>query len=371
MEKDGFQFDFVTQRFLINRWETEMGKYVYNAIVSGIKNGVDLRAILDGHVLEHSENVEPYGYPIYPKNELGEDQFWVLTSDDLRGICFYNEDFSNSPSLEKKSLSYCSFYNCDLSNSQIGMVDISYGRFEKCNMSNVTLASSGGFNTIFKDCNLSKACLWKSGFIDCNFEGANLTGVYFEDAKLKNISVNHNTKFGTPLQRTWEKRKMPLEQTPDILRAIRISYNKAEIWNNMDHFMYEEKKAHCKYILYPALLQNRTKENLFSFLRSYFSKAMSGYSTKPFRVIMFSFVIALIYAGLYLLLGTPYHSDVTISSALESLYFSFTTFTTLGYGDIAYDSSRPWMRLVCTSEAWGGAICLSLFVTVLARKIFR
>jgi hypothetical protein len=106
MERDGFKFDLETQRFLMNRWETDVGKRVRDEIISGIKNSVELRAILDNHVLVHPDNVEPYGYPVYPKSEMGEGRFWVLTQDDLRGIHVYNEDLSSSPCLEKKALSY-------------------------------------------------------------------------------------------------------------------------------------------------------------------------------------------------------------------------------------------------------------------------
>ena len=67
MQKDGFEFDFETQRFLVNRWETGVGKRVLTEIVDGIKNGVELRAILDRyesvlHALGAATNPNTQGY---------------------------------------------------------------------------------------------------------------------------------------------------------------------------------------------------------------------------------------------------------------------------------------------------------------------
>ena len=63
MNRDGFEFDLVTQRFLRNRWETEVGQLVLKEIVEGIKSGTDVRGILDDYVLFHPDNSDPYGHP--------------------------------------------------------------------------------------------------------------------------------------------------------------------------------------------------------------------------------------------------------------------------------------------------------------------
>ncbi len=371
MGRDGFKFDLETQRFLINRWETKIGQRVRDKIISGIKNSVELRAILDDYVLDHPENMEPYGYPVYPKSEMGKDKFWVLTQDDLRGIHIYNEDFSSSQCLEKKALSYSSFYNCNLSNTNIERADISYACFEKCNMEGVILAVSGGFSTRINDCVLTNACFFQSGFRDCNFNGSDFTGVYFEGALLENIKVNHRTKFDVKLAGIWKTRSMPPEQKPDILRAIRIAYEKAELWNHMDSFLFEEKVVQRKHLLWAIFKQEKSLASFTRWLGNYISCIISGYSTKPFRVILMSVIVTIVFSMLYLFFGTPSHNNISVAAILESLYFSLTTFATLGYGDLSYDASRPYMRILSTSEAWIGAVSIALFVVILARKVFR
>ena len=371
MERDGYKVDIETQRFLINRWESQTGERVRDEIIAGIKNTLELRAILDNHVLDHPENVEPYGYPVYPKSEMGEGRFWVLTEDDLRGIHIYNEDLSSSPCLAKKALSYSSFYNCNLSNTNIERADLSYARFKKCNMEGVIFAASGGFSTRINDCVLTNACFWECGFRDCNFHGSDFTGAYFEGALLEDIKVNYKTKFDLKLAETWKTRSMPPEQKPDILRAIRIAYEKAELWNHMDSFLFEEKLTQRKHLIWPLFKQEKTLASFTGWFRNYVSGLLSGYSTKPFRVILMSVILAIGFSLLYLCFGTPSHQDISFAAILESLYFSFTTFATLGYGDLSYPATRPYMRILSTSEAWLGAVSIALFVVVLARKAFR
>jgi len=371
MERDGFKFDLETQRFLINRWDTETGQQVRDEIISGIKNHVELRAILDNYVLDHPDNVEPYGYPLYPKSEMGRNRFWVLTQDDLRGIHIYNEDLSSSPCLEVKALSYSSFYNCNLSNTNIERADFSYARFEKCNMEGVVLAAAGGFSTRIIDCVLTNACFWESGFRDCNFHGSDFTGVYFEGALLEDIKVNYKTKFDVKLADTWHTRSMPPDQKPDILRAIRIAYEKAELWSHMDRLLLEEKLMQRKHLLWPLFQQEPSMASFTSWFNNFISGVLSGHSTKPLRVVLMSFLVAVGFSVSYLCLGTPTHQNMGTSAILESLYFSFTTFATLGYGDVTYGAAYPYMRLLSTLEAWIGAVSISLLVVVLARKVFR
>lgn len=371
MDKEGFKFDLETQRFIKERWNTPTGKQVRTNIIAGIKNSTELRAILDDYVLEHPENIDPYGHPIYPKSKMTKNEFWVLTQDDLRGIHIYNEDLSSSPSLEKKSLSYSSFFNCNLSNSNLEMTDLSYARMEKCNLHSSCLAMSGGFNIKLINSDLTNADLFQSHFSECDFSGSNFENVYFENAEFNNNKVNYLTKFDVKFRDINSERTMPEEQKPDILRAIRLSYEKAELWVNMDSFLYQEKLVQRKSILWPRLKENKRQENFFEWFFSLISGVFSGYSTKPARVIFLALVLTLIFSALYLFFGTPSHKSLNHSAIFESLYFSFTTFATLGYGDISYSASHPYLRILSTLEAWLGAITLSSFVVVLSRKVFR
>ncbi|MBI4825146.1 MAG: two pore domain potassium channel family protein [Nitrospirae bacterium] len=55
----------------------------------------------------------------------------------------------------------------------------------------------------------------------------------------------------------------------------------------------------------------------------------------------------------------------------KSLLLLYTTFATLGYGDLHYGAEHPLLRITSTLEAFIGAVIISLFVVVLSKKILR
>jgi hypothetical protein len=164
---------------------------------------------------------------------------------------------------------------------------------------------------------------------------------------------------------------MPTEQIPDVLRAFRLAYKRAELWPLLDQFLLKEKTEQRKHILWPQFKKEKTFSSFLVWFGSLVSGWWSGYSTKPLRVLVVGFFIAIAFAVFYLVLGTPNVYTNFKPAILESIYFSFTTFATLGYGDISYGPDHPMMRILSTVEAWGGAVVIALFVVVLARKVFR
>ncbi|MFO9453215.1 pentapeptide repeat-containing protein [Legionella pneumophila serogroup 1] len=371
MNKEGFEFDLETRRFLINRWETELGKKVQKEIIEGLQNSVEIRAILDDYVLEHSENADPYGHPIYPKNAMKENSFWVLTQDDLRGIRIFNTDLSSTPSLEKKALSYSWFYRCNLTSANIEQSDMSFATFEKCNLENAILAYSGGFDVILKECNLKRACLYNSWFIDSEFYDSDLSGVMFENAKFSNIKVNYKTKFDIKLRNLYDERALPPDQKPDLLRSIRVAYENIELWPERDAFLFEEKTAQRKYLLWTELKQSINIKNLLLWGYSYFSSLLSGYSTKPLRVIWSSLVIIILFSVLFFYMNFRYSYKSLTNSIIGAMGYSFSNFTgkTSLLGWEVQKSSLT--EIIALSEHIFGIVMISLFVVVLAKKLIR
>jgi uncharacterized protein YjbI with pentapeptide repeats len=370
-DRAGYQFDLFTQSFLKGRWDTPVGQAVRDEIIQGIKSSVEIRAILDPYVLEHPLNRDPYGHPYYPPDAIAADSFWVLTQDDLRGISFFGDDFSGGLSLGKKSLSYASFYGCNLHLVDLERTDLSYARFEECDLTEAWLVASGGFSIKFLASNLRGACFWESGFIDCDFSGSDLRGVYFESCLLEDLTVNYQTQFDQDLRAAWRSRKLPPAQRPDLFRAIRIAYERQQVWHLADRFFYQERIEQRKHITWPLAKQSKDLQSMALWLGDWLSAVVSGYGTKPFRVILVGVLLSVVFAGLYCLLGVPSPHENLGTEILQALYFSLTTFVTLGYGDITYNADHPFMRLLSTVEAWNGAIVLALFVTALARKVFR
>jgi len=367
MDREGVTFDLVTQRFLKNRWNTELGKRVLEEVIEGLKSGVEVRAILDNYVLEHPENQDPYGHPYYPKSAMDENSFWVLTHDDLRGIHVYNEIFPNNSSFTVKSLNYARFFGCNFSGTNMERTELSMATFEKCDLEAVCFAGGGGFGTRFIDSNLKNVCYWSSGLIDGDISGSDLRGIYLEDAKLENITVNYSTKLDLDLNLNWKTRSMPVDQIADHLKAYRVAYERAEIWHNVDQYLSLERAANRKYILYPQLKEKLSARGFYRWVSDLMWGYGTGYGTKPSRLILSGFVVSILYSIFFYIAGNPGEDQEFVSS----LYFSFTTFATLGYGDLSYGAERWIMRLISTSEAWAGAVLIAAYVGVLGRKVIR
>lgn len=367
MHRDSFEFDLVTQRFLKNRWDTALGQTVFNATINALKNGDDIRTILDPYVLKHPDNQDPYGHPFYPKEAMKEGAFWVLAQNDLRGIQVFNEAFPKHADFSEKALDYARFFNCRLDGVNMERTQFSKATFERCYLEAVSFANGKGAGTRFVNTHMKDACFWNTGLIDTDLSGSDIRGIYLESASLENLTVNYATKLDEVPASHWNAREMPLGELPDHLKAFRIAFEKAELWQKADKFLYLERKANRKFILKPNYDHRKSVDHYYQWASDLAWDFSTGYGTKPSKILVLGLIVSLVYALIYYIAGNP-------GSATEfaaSVYFSFTTFATLGYGDLSYTTARWLMRLISTSEAWLGAILIATYVAVLGRKVIR
>jgi hypothetical protein len=80
----------------------------------------------------------------------------------------------------------------------------------------------------------------------------------------------------------------------------------------------------------------------------------------------FIIVIILVFAVIYWRYGLMYQGQFTQISILDSLYFSVTTFTTLGYGDF---SPTPRIRHITSVQALLGYISLGIWMGLISKLI--
>jgi len=97
---------------------------------------------------------------------------------------------------------------------------------------------------------------------------------------------------------------------------------------------------------------------------------LSGYAEKPSRVIVSSLVLVVLFGLAYFFLNVPTAPaapQLDRASLWDSLYFSFITFTTVGYGDLI---PRPvlWFRLLACAEAFSGPFMAGLYIFTLTRR---
>ncbi len=102
-------------------------------------------------------------------------------------------------------------------------------------------------------------------------------------------------------------------------------------------------------------------------------RCLFGYGERPLRVVWATVAVILCWTCIYWIGGvvvgeTEAGAPIIAHEFASSLYFSITTFTTLGYGDF---SPLPSLRLWAGFEAVLGAGLMALFIVALARKFTR
>jgi len=105
-----------------------------------------------------------------------------------------------------------------------------------------------------------------------------------------------------------------------------------------------------------------------------FGRLLFGYGERPIRILVASVIIILLCAVLYVLPGAGIvcrDMNWDKPGLIDGLYFSITTFTTLGFGDIYPNPDYLPTRALAMLEALSGACLMALFVVSLAKRYSR
>lgn len=95
--------------------------------------------------------------------------------------------------------------------------------------------------------------------------------------------------------------------------------------------------------------------------------AIAGFGHRPLRVVASALILVVVYALIYwscdAIISTTPVEGVTFQHAL---YFSGTTFSTVGYGDLI---PAPHAQMIALTEAALGSFTMGLFVAVLTNRL--
>lgn len=226
----------------------------------------------------------------------------------------------------------CSYCACD--NWVADGLDMGLLQFEHCSIDNFTLANSKIQQWRFYDCNVSGDFLFSQlSFIA--IVGGNFRPV-FQDCKITEVEIEKDEPIVDNNLYAYSTLKRLYADQGDDEKASQYFFKENE-----------HKRKNAKGILWWRIS-----------LDYYYWE----YGRKPYKIIGFSLAIILVFSIIYAFNGdlvalnsTKLHNF----SFLDSIYFSITTFTTLGYGDM---SPLSWLRIFTSIEALSGVVNMGFLI---------
>lgn len=247
--------------------------------------------------------------------------------------------------------------------------DLSGSDFYRANLEGAHL-----FHANLRGASLKKANLSGANLHCVDLRDADMLGARFDHARLDSVNwgdtiIQERQAMEFQKQGDKEQARDFMEQSEEIYRSLRLSLEKAGLFEAAGHFFYREM------LMRRLQMPIGSPERLLSKLVDSFC----GYGEKPLRVILFSWVVMFSCSLLYFVAGIRYGEEVIAYSSTQDLatnvlefltafYFSVVTFTTLGYGDLT--PAGP-IRALAAIEAFAGSFTIALFVVVFVKKMTR
>ena len=304
--------------------------------------------------------------PKYPN-----DSFCFWHSQDVK-----KNNVDVKAQLEEKAKNKESMEGYQLAQANLEDIYLIGADLRKANLKRANLSLGHLYNI-----NLEKATLFKSNFRNANLRGANLDGadllgINLDNALLERINWGRDFKVKSEFEAEEEKAKGnkadALEkylESEEIYRNVKTNFKNRGFSTEGGKFFYRE-------------MTMKRKQMPFFSAERFWSKMIDmicGYGENPFRIITFSFSYIFINAIIFCFLGVSgdneffrlsIHQSVfeNLRVIYNTIYYSFVTFTTLGYGDLTPTGFGKFVAIV---EAYSGAFLMALFVITVYKKMME
>jgi uncharacterized protein YjbI with pentapeptide repeats len=266
------------------------------------------------------------------------------------------------------------------------------GYFMSANFSGAKLSNSNLNGAIFSLANLEYAYLSACNIDDTIFHGAKLFNTKFRNMNFNAYNSLKKDNFRSekwgffPIYRMLEDYP---DQCEEMYRKLASYFADQGLFDDaswasfrsgiMRHRILTKRLSRGNLkgsLIFEKMWSPGTDNNIFqirarlavdwvitflAWCRSLFLRITMGYGEKPLRALANAICVIISYAAIYFHFGAV-KNDTTF---LGSLYFSMTTFTTLGYGDMV--PNIPF-RLLAASEAMSGILLTGMFLFCLGRR---
>ncbi len=272
---------------------------------------------------------------------------------DLRGSVFGQAD-----------LTYCRFIGSDLSGCSLVGARFTACDFVGADLSRANLTRAAFTNSSFSYADLHDACLLEAHFRETDFMGTMLWNVNLWNADISGARHIRKKNFSHP-SRAANFQKASLSEA-NALVAL-------EAYRNIKHYFHQKGLYEdASWAAYRELTMERkhffaTKDPRY--LPSLLMDLLSGYTEKPQRAILSSLGMVLLFGLIYYLVGAlqPAGNPGVAVGVWDNIYFSFVTFTTVGFGDFIPKPSL-WIKILVCTEAFSGPFMAGLYVFTLTRR---
>ncbi len=313
------------------------------------------------------EHLEPEQYVADLRKGLSKKGAGALNLKKVRAA---DLDFSGmelrGSSFSQAHLTGCSFVGADLSASDMIGARLNACDFIACDMHKVNFTRASIASSSFSHSDLRGAYFVEAHFRDTDFMSAMLYDCVLWSSELSGARNIKLSSFKNPDSK--KRRPSYHLSEDDALRAY-------ESYGSVKHYFYRNGYYDAaRWAAYRELTMER--KHFFikrdpRYIPSLLMDLLSGYTEKPNRVILASFLMITLFGFIY------YAFDVAMcnlpnactgkTSLWDSLYFSFITFATVGYGDF---TPRPgvWFRLLACVEGFSGPFMAGLYIFTLTRR---
>ena len=327
--------------------------------------------------LEHALSFDTHCW-----EHISHDAFFSKLREGLKAVPKGEPILLN---LKKAHLTGFDFSGLDMTGSEFSQTHISNSTFIGSKLSDSSLIGARISSSEFIGSDICRTNFTRAVLSSSSFCFSDLRGSYFVEAHFRDADFMGAVLFDCVLWNAHLSGALHLKQAnfknPDS-KKIRPSYHLSEenivgayeSYRSIKHYFYDNGLYEAgSWAARRELTMER--KNFFQkrdlrYIPSLLMDLLSGYTEKPSRVILSSLIIVAIFGLAYFFLNIPMCTLENSSGRAglwDSIYFSFITFTTVGYGDF---TPRPvfWFRLLACAEAFSGPFMAGLYIFTLTRR---
>lgn len=289
-----------------------------------------------------------------------------LSGIKLNDVSLFRAHFNGSnldgSAMQRTNLQYATFNPLESKAASLQAVDLRNAYLENAEFREADLTAAlfqgelGHLLPAYLDkTDFRHANLWLSDFKGCYFYGTKLEGTFIRGADIHKAHLDE-ADWGNYI--IGEETSREFYFAEHVYRRLKLWYSAAGMYDIAAKFYYREKESNRKSLkLWSKHWNDR--------LAAEFMRALFGYGERWWNVLFW--VVAVIFglAAAYFFWGS-----FSSSSFWDTLYYSATSFTALGYGKWA-PQPTGWAKGMGVAEAFIGVFIMALILVTFVRKWMR